>query len=73
MNLEQTIIRLEEISKIIESGTNLDESLKLYEEGCLLAKSCLKDLEKAKGKIIMIKKEFEQKEKEDNDGQKICN
>jgi len=60
--LEQKIKRLEEISKLLENGTNLDESLKLYEEGCKLAKECLKELEKAKGKIIMIKKEFQQKE-----------
>ncbi len=66
--LEQDIKRLEEISKKIEQGTNLDESLKLYEEGCKLAKNCLKELEKAKGKIIMVKKEFTEKE-EDNNGQ----
>lgn len=60
--LEQNIKRLEEISKKLENGTNLDESLKLYEEGCKLAKNCLKELEKAKGKIIMIKKEFNEKE-----------
>ena len=60
--LEQNIKRLEEIAKMLEQGTNLDESLKLYEEGCKLAKTCLKELEKAKGKIIMIKKEFQQKE-----------
>ncbi len=64
--LEQNIKRLEEIAKLLEQGTNLDESLKLYEEGCKLAKTCLKDLEKAKGKIIMIKKDFQQKE--ENDG-----
>ena len=64
--LEQNIKRLEEIAKQLETGTNLDESLKLYEEGCKLAKTCLKELEKAKGKIIMIKKEFN--EKEENNG-----
>ena len=64
--LEQNIKRLEEIAKILENGTNLDESLKLYEEGCKLAKTCLKDLEKAKGKIIIIKKEFDKKG-EDNE------
>ena len=64
--LEENIKRLEEISKKLEQGTNLDESLKLYEEGCKLSKFCLKELEKAKGKIIMIKKEFTQKE--ENDG-----
>ncbi|MBR4998469.1 MAG: exodeoxyribonuclease VII small subunit [Clostridia bacterium] len=62
--LEQDIKRLEEISKLLENGTNLDESLKLYEEGCKLAKACLKELEKAKGKIKMIKKEFNEKDEE---------
>ena len=65
--LEQNIKRLEEIAKLLEQGTNLDESLKLYEEGCKLAKVCLKDLEKAKGKIIMIKKEFNEKEEKDGE------
>lgn len=64
--LEQDIKRLEEIAKIIEQGVSLDESLKLYEEGCKLAKKCLKELEKAKGKIIMIKKDFT--EKDENNG-----
>ena len=65
--LEQNIKRLEEIAEKLEKGTTLDESLKLYEEGCKLAKSCLNDLEKAKGKIIMIKKEFNEKEKQDGE------
>lgn len=60
--LEKDIKRLEEIAKLIENGVSLDESLKLYEEGCKLAQNCLKELEKAKGKIIMIKKEFDKKE-----------
>jgi len=64
--LEQNIKRLEEIAKKLDEGTSLDESLKLYEEGCKLAKTCLKDLEKAKGKIIMIKKDFN--EKDENNG-----
>ena len=64
--LELNIKRLEEIAQLLEQGTNLDESLKLYEEGCKLAKICLKELEKAKGKIIMIKKEFN--EKDENNG-----
>lgn len=60
--IEQDVKRLEEIAKKLEKGANLDESLKLYEEGCKLAKNTLKELEKAKGKIIAIKKEFQQKE-----------
>lgn len=62
--LEQDVKKLEEIAKKLEQGTNLDESLKLYEEGCLLAKNCLKKLEEAKGKIIMIKKEYNKKDEE---------
>ena len=65
--LEENIKKLEEISQKLEQGTNLDESLKLYEEGCKLAKLCLKELEKAKGKIIMIKKEFNEKEERDGE------
>ena len=38
--IEQDIKRLEEIAKAIEKGANLDESLKLYEEGCKLAQNC---------------------------------
>lgn len=65
--LEQNIKRLEQIADKLEKGTTLDESLKLYEEGCKLAKSCLNDLEKAKGKIIMIKKEFNEKDKDNGE------
>lgn len=68
--LEQNIKRLEEIAEKLEKGTTLDESLKLYEEGCKLAKTCLNDLEKAKGKIIMIKKEFNEKDKDDGEQNK---
>ena len=60
--IEKDIKRLEEIANQLEKGVNLDESLKLYEEGCKLAKNSLKELEKAKGKIIMIKKEFTEKD-----------
>ena len=64
--IEENIKRLEEIAKRIEEGVSLDESLKLYEEGCKLAKLCLKDLEKAKGKIIMVKEQL--KEEDENNG-----
>ena len=60
--IEQDVKRLEEIAKKLEKGANLDESLTLYEEGCKLAKNTLKELEKAKGKIIAIKKDFQQTE-----------
>lgn len=64
--LEKDIKRLEEIAALLEQGKNLDESLKLYEEGAKLAKLCLQELEKAKGKIVMIKKQFN---KEEDDGE----
>ena len=60
--LEQDIKRLEEIAKKLEKGVSLDEGLKLYEEGCKLAQNCLKELDKAKGKIVMIQKELDKKE-----------
>ncbi len=66
--IENDVKRLEEIAKTIENGVNLDEGLKLYEEGCKLAKNCLNELDKAKGKIIMIKKEFNKKDKGENNG-----
>jgi len=62
--LEKNIKRLEEIASLLEKGVTLDESLKLYEEGSKLAKLCLEELEKAKGKNTMIKKDFDKKEKE---------
>ena len=65
--LEEDIKRLEEISNSIDNSQSLDQSLNLYEEACKLAKKCLDELNKAKGKITMIKKEFNKKD-EDNDG-----
>ena len=56
MNLEEKIQKLESISKDLNSAEkSLDESLKLYEEGVKLAKTCLDELEKTKGKITEIK------------------
>ncbi len=66
--IEKDLKRLEEICAQLEKGTSLDESLKLYEEGCILAKNCIKELEKAKGKIIMIKKENQGDTEGENNG-----
>ena len=65
--IEENVKRLEEISTKLESGVSIDEILKLYEEVCKISKQCLKELEKAKGKIIMIKKEFNQKDEKDGE------
>lgn len=60
--IEKDLKRLEEISALLDKGVSLDEGLKLYEEGCKLAKNCIKELEKAKGKIIMIKNNMQKKD-----------
>lgn len=66
INFEKSLKRLEEIVKTVESGSiTLDENLKLYEEGVLLAKNCLDTLEKAKGKITQIKLDGEGSGEED--------
>ena len=55
MEIEKSLARLEEIAKKLEQGVSLDESLKLYEEGIILGKTCTESLEIAKGKITEIK------------------
>jgi len=64
--LEQNIKRLEEILAKLEQNTTLNESLTLFEEASKLAMVCLEELKHAKGKIEIIKKEFDKKE--DNNG-----
>ncbi len=55
MSYEESVIRLEEIVSLLESGElTLEESLKLYEEGTLLTKSCSDILKNAEQKIINI-------------------
>lgn len=48
LSLEQQLKRLEEISSLLDRGElHLDEQLKIYEEGMLLAKACREYLDKA--------------------------
>ena len=64
INLEDSLKRLDEIAKSLESGkTTLDESLKLYEEGINLSKLCMDKLENEKGKVMEIKKQDGTEEK----------
>ena len=52
---ETSIKRLQEIVKLLENGgLTLDESVKLFEEGALLAKFCNDELKKAEQKIISL-------------------
>jgi exodeoxyribonuclease VII small subunit len=53
-NFEERLNRLEEINITIKSGGNLDESLKLFEEGVKLAKGLEKDLLKVERKIEVL-------------------
>lgn len=63
VKFEQAMARLEAIVSELEKGEQpLDESLKIFEEGIRLSKSCLKMLEDAERKVeIMV---------QDKDGKK---
>ena len=61
---EEQIAALEEIVHKLEGGScSLDDSLKLFEEGIKLSKSCHEMLEKAEKKVSVLvngeKQEFE--------------
>lgn len=63
-NLEENLKKIEKIAQTLESGeATLDESLSLYEEGIKLAKMCMDELERAKGKITEINKTKGEEEK----------
>ncbi|MDF2591835.1 MAG: Exodeoxyribonuclease small subunit [Clostridia bacterium] len=55
MSFEQTLARLEDIVKKMESGNiTLDESIEIYQEGLALSKQCSTMLEEAEGKVMAI-------------------
>ena len=57
---EESIETLEQLVKQMESGQmSLEESLKAYEEGVSLIKSCQDELTKAKQKVQMLSKKTE--------------
>ena len=54
-SFEQSMNRLEEIVLALERGEcDLDESLKLFEEGAKLARSCNEMLDKAEQKVMIL-------------------
>jgi len=58
---EDSINRLQEISDLLEKeGIELEESIKLYEEGIELVKICNKTLKDAELKVTDLKKQLEQ-------------
>ena len=55
MSFEQSMTRLEEVVRTLESGSaTLDESLKLYEEGIALVRACSTKLDEAENKIRLL-------------------
>lgn len=57
MTFEQSLKRLEEIVRRMESGdVALEESLALFEEGTALAGSCNKLLDRAELKVLQLTK-----------------
>ena len=48
LTIEQALKRMEEIVRKLEgSGTSLDDSIRLYEEGLELSQQCLKQIDAA--------------------------
>jgi len=65
-NFEKSIEKLEAIVASLEDRTvSLDESLKLYESGIALIKSCNDALEEAKLKIKLLSADEKDKAEED--------
>jgi len=64
LKFEDAMARLEEIVTGLEKGDlSLDASLKMFEEGIRLSKSCLKMLEEAQKKVEILIRDKEGKQK----------
>ncbi|MEO8399171.1 MAG: exodeoxyribonuclease VII small subunit [Ignavibacteriaceae bacterium] len=60
LSFEKSVVRLEEISSLLESETiGLEESITLYEEGIKLSQFCIESLNNAQLKIIELKKSLD--------------
>ena len=58
MSYSESMKRLEEIVAALEAGgTGLDETLKLFEEGSKLLKSCQAEFSEAEGKVEKLRLE----------------
>lgn len=56
MSFEQSLARLDEIVKQLESGTApLEQSMKLYEEGIALVRFCSGELDRTEAKIKVLR------------------
>jgi exodeoxyribonuclease VII small subunit len=57
---ENKLVRLEEISNLLEAeDTQLEDAIKLFEEGIELSKDCLITLKNAELKITELKKKID--------------
>jgi exodeoxyribonuclease VII small subunit len=64
LKFEDAMARLEEIVNGLEKGDlSLDKSLKMFEEGVRLSKSCLKMLDEAQQKVEILVRDREGKKK----------
>ena len=64
LRFEDAVARLEEIVNGLEKGDlSLEESLKMFEEGVRLSKSCLKMLDEAQKKVEILVRDKEGKKK----------
>ena len=55
MDFEKSLKRLEGISKLLETDNiSLEDSLKLFEEGITLSRSCSETLKKANQRILSL-------------------
>ena len=64
LKFEDAMARLEEIVNGLEKGDlSLDKSLKMFEEGIRLSKSCLKMLDEAQQKVEVLVRDKEGKKK----------
>lgn len=60
IKFEDAILRLEEIVQKLEDGKlNLDDSLKYFEEGVKLSRTCEAKLSEAKGRVEILMKGME--------------
>lgn len=68
LNFEELMVKLEEITnKLEKESLSLDESVKLFEEGMEISKTCNKKLEDAEKRItILINKNNEIEEENFN-------
>lgn len=56
---EAHLNRLESIVELLENGNiGLDESIRLYEEGMTLSKTCIKRLNEAEKKVVQLQKKL---------------